>query len=162
MDIKRRHFLKVTSSLLVTGAVISFFPLSFLTPAHDVPPQAARQFQRLSSVLTANTELSPQLTDAYFNFLLAHAERDVFLEVLHQVETHPSQEDLQHYLKTEMQSHSPASALLKNITKMWYFGSYEGTLISANAYQQSLVWHSFGTTPPGVANGINWNKRPTT
>ncbi|MBV9576579.1 MAG: hypothetical protein JO149_08145 [Gammaproteobacteria bacterium] len=161
MDQSRRHFLKSASLYLSSGLLFCCFPLSFAFDDSLAKEKYLRKFAHLSAVLTGKNDLSPELLEQYFAVLCHHENKPIFIDLLNLTNDARTDSELNQFLSQRLKKSDKTSALARKIIKMWYCGTWDNKTISVAAYQKSLLWRTFSSTPPGVPNGMIWQFNPS-
>lgn len=159
MDKQRRKFLKWTGAVITVGIAVSVAPYRFISNVIAPDHHYLNEFQRLSALLTDEKQLSPELTQLYYDYLYQQ-QPSLLTELMDKTNRFPNDANLNDYLHETLLSDSEESALLKRILKMWFYGSDNQHTLSVAAYQQSLVWKPLFSTPKGIATNMHWDRSP--
>lgn len=139
-----------------------------------VPTSIKPQFLAISAVLTGFSELElarTDMADAYWGTLVDMAGEMIAGDFMSACATilaaSQSPADLPGMIEAQLLKHPAFGPLARNIIVMWYLGQWSALprewcdaygsrmddcnrMISAHAYQESLVWQAFGSHPQGA------------
>lgn len=151
-----------------------------------IPTSSKAQFLAISAELTGFSEQElarTDMADAYWSTLVDMAGEIIagdFLSTCADVfATSQTQADLPGMIEARIMKHALFGPLARNIIVMWYLGQWNALprewcdaygsrmedcnrMISAQAYQESLVWQAFGSHPQGAkpTGWGSWSKPP--
>lgn len=161
MDVGRRQFIKKIGVILTTTAMIYYCPHAFSLTRSAQEEKYYLLFSKTSALLTGNTHLAPDLTELYFNKLYEQKNNKAFIALLDLVQDHSTDDSaLVDKFGNELRHNTIVGKEISKIIDMWYFGKFDNQTVSAKAYQNSLAWRAYHTTPPGVSNGTHWDSQP--
>ena len=107
------------------------------------------QFTELSRLLTGFSKIelaATGLVKTYYDVLHRHVSEDVLLDLLGLAGKIASEDEV----RAQIMANAKYGLIAKNIVKMWYLGSWNGAVVSAEAYKEGLLWPAIGTHPPGA------------
>ncbi|MEC7753505.1 MULTISPECIES: sugar dehydrogenase complex small subunit [Roseivirga] len=132
-----------------------------------IPPRLD-VFLDISTYLTGFPLIDLQSTgmaEVYFNTIVAHVNPqtiDQFYDACKSILKLKSTEAINEAIEKELIPNGNYAGLGQKIILMWYLGTWDGNVISAQSYTQSLVWEVAETHPPGAKQpGYNsWSEPP--
>ncbi len=115
-------------------------------------------FTEISSLLTGFSETELKATgmvDCYYNTIVSNnnpVDVEFFFKNARDILKDPArtEQSTEQAIATQLIPDSCYSGLAKNLITLWYLGTWNNNVVSADAYIQGLIWTAGHTHPPAA------------